>query len=188
MKALILAAALAAACTAANAADQFKSDYTDIDPSRCQSTGETEDGFSVLCKGYGGMAVTIAEGDLRDYVSYGPDAANERAASQTPPPFNRLGAKLEWRLKLVSGRWTPVATILRWYTAAPDGAADNSEGQVLVVTQLGKGAVCHIAYIDARAVANANQRARDIADAKAGGFDCDNDPEIVQPFTTWDAE
>jgi hypothetical protein len=188
MRVLVLAAALAAVCGTAGAADQFKSQYTDVDTSRCKSTGETEDGFSVLCKGLNGIAVTIAEGDLREYVSYGPDAKNEKAASQTLPPFNRLGQKMEWRFKLIGGRWAPVATILRWYTAAPDEAEDKTEGQVLVVTQLGTGAVCHIAYVDARAASNPNQMARDIADKRAGNFDCADEPDIIQPFTAYDIE
>ena len=70
------------------------------------------------------------------------------------------------------GAGSPVATILRWYTAAPDGAGDKTEGQVLVVTQLRPGATCHIAYIDALANKNANEMARHIADQQAGSFDC----------------
>ena len=71
------------------------------------------------------------------------------------------------------------ATIVRWFTSGDNG---EDKGQVLVVTQLKTGATCQIALIDALAVKNANEKARQIADAKAGSFDCAKEPEIIQPF------
>lgn len=56
---------------------------------------------------------------------------------------------------------------------------------MLVVTRLEMGATCHVAYVDAVAVADANERARQIADARAGSFDCGNEPEKVEPFEAW---
>ena len=73
----------------------------------------------------------------------------------------------------------PRATIIRWFTSGDNG---EDKGQVLVVTQLKTGATCQIALIDALAVKSANEKARQIADAKAGSFDCAKEPEIIQPF------
>ena len=106
----------------------------------------------------------IAEGDLRFFVSYGFGADDEPAAGQTPPPFNTLGPKIEWRLSNASGAWKPVATIVRYFV---DNDTDI-DGQILVVTQLGEGTTCQIAYIDALANPDANELAREAADDMAG--------------------
>ncbi|MNT74727.1 hypothetical protein D3C72_2135700 [compost metagenome] len=77
----------------------------------------------------------------------------------------------------------PVATIVRYHTADPETGEDK--GQVLVVTQLVEGNSCHIAYVDARANANANELAREAAD-KAGNFDCMSDEvEIIGRFEAY---
>ena len=54
-----------------------------------------------------------------------------------------------------------------------------------MVTQIKPGATCQIALIDALAVKNANEMARQIADQKAGSSDCSKDPETVQPFKAY---
>jgi hypothetical protein len=77
------------------------------------------------CKGFGGLDVRVAEGDLRMFVSYGPDAAAQTAAQQTVPAFNTTGETLEWRL--ADGE--PFATILRFHWDS-----DGAKGSTLVVT------------------------------------------------------
>lgn len=156
------------------AAAEMTSAYTKIALDQCTRTAfsEEEGWVSYACEGYGGVMVQVAEGDLRALISYGPDAANERAAGQTFPLFNTTGETIEWRLR--DGK--PVATILRFYIDAPDIA----KGQVLVVTQLGLGQTCHIAYVDAGANEEANELARAAADRLAGTVDCATaEPEIV---------
>ena len=123
----------------------------------------------------------IAEGDLRFFVSYGFGADDEPAAGQTPPPFNTLGPKIEWRLSNASGAWKPVATIVRYFV---DNDTDI-DGQILVVTQLGEGTTCQIAYIDALANPDANALAREAADRMAGKTDCSVEPEVVGKFEAW---
>ena len=123
----------------------------------------------------------VTEGDLRFSLIYGFGA--RMADGQTLPPFNRLGAKLEWRLSNDLGRWMPIATIVRYYTADPETGEDK--GQVLVVTQLVEGNSCHVAYIDALANANANALAREAADA-SGDFDCASDEvDIIGRFEAY---
>lgn len=162
---------------------ELQSQYTDVDLDLCTVTAADDMGAVWACPGYKGIPVMIAEGDLRMFVSFGLKATEEKAAVETLPPFNRLGAKLEWRLSNRTGGWAPVATILRWFTSRETG---ENEGQVLVVSQLLEGATCHIAYIDALANPGANELARRIADEKAGHFDCANDPEYVGSFTAWE--
>jgi len=179
-----------AACPAASAmpaaAAEIDSAYTDIDLSACAQLSQDEWGGSWSCPGYGDIPVVISEGDLRFSISYGRKATSEPAASQTPPPFNSLGPKIEWRLRRDKGSWTPFATIVRYFVQKGDGG--EAEGQVLVVTQLTPGATCHIAYVDALANADANRLARAVADEQAGRRPCPDQPEIVGAFSAWDAD
>ena len=176
-----LIAVLAGAClTAAPAlAQKIDSDYTKIDLDKCTVLSIDDLGGEWACTGYKGYPVYVAEGDLRMFVSYGDDAANEKAASQTLPQFNTINETLEWRLQQNNGKWVPFATILRFLTQSGD--ASEPDGQMLVVTKLEPGNTCHIAYVDARLVKNANAVARQFADETAASFDCANDEPAQVP-------
>jgi hypothetical protein len=177
----ILAAMLAIAALATPAQAAFNSAYTDLDLDECLVLDADDFGASWACPGYKGYPLMVTEGDLRFSLIYGFGA--KAGDGQTLPPFNRLGEKLEWRLSNDLGRWMPVATIVRYHTADPETGEDK--GQVLVVTQLVEGNSCHIAYVDARANANANELAREAAD-KAGDFDCASDEvEIIGTFEAY---
>lgn len=177
---LILATAIAIAALATPAQAAFNSAYTDLDLDTCLVLDADDFGASWACPGYKGYPLMVSEGDLRFSLAYG---FNPGDAWQSLPPFNRLGAKLEWRLSNDLGRWMPIATIVRYYTADPETGVDK--GQVLVVTQLVEGNVCHIAYIDALANENANELAREAAD-KSGDFDCDTDEvEVIGAFEAY---
>jgi hypothetical protein len=119
-----------------------------------------------ICVGYQGIPVLIAEGDLRFFVSYGFEAAGQLAAQQTLPPFNTINSTLEWRL---DDDGVPFATILRFFTDSGDGGPSE---QILVVTALSEGGVCHAAYVNASVNADANVMAREAADLFARNFDC----------------
>src|SRR5688572_10591878 len=102
---VVLAAGLAMPAHAA-----FESAYTDIDLDQCMVMESSDFGTVWACAGHRGYPVRIAEGDLRFFVSYGFGADDEPAAEQTPPPFNTLGPRIEWRMSNASGAWRPVAT------------------------------------------------------------------------------
>jgi hypothetical protein len=97
------------------------------------------------------------------------------------PTFNNVyQARIEWRLLLApDSRRRPFATIVRWNTSVATDLGDSVRGQVLVVTRLGPGAVCHIGYVDGLANATANELARTIADAHAASFRCDVDRPVI---------
>jgi hypothetical protein len=158
--------------------------YTDVDVEQCEMLSSDEVGASWACEGLDGYPVVISEGDLRMTVSYGETAMDEVAMSQGFAPFNRLGAKMEW-LSLKSDPDNPVATILRWYLQKGEGP---DESQLLVVTQLGEGQVCQIAWIDATANPNANEMARGAAEDLAGDFDCGGMPKIYGEFEAFEIE
>jgi hypothetical protein len=150
-------------------AEEVGSVYTPLKLKTCQDVTPPEAaeyGGVLVCEGYDGMDVRVAEGDLRMFVSYGPNAAEQTAAEQTLPQFNTIGETLEWRL--ADGK--PFATILRFRWDS-----DNGEGSTLVVTKLGDTDACHMAYIVATGNPRANELAREVADSQARGFDCDRD-------------
>jgi hypothetical protein len=68
--------------------------------------------------------------------------------------------------------------VQRWHIA--DNADEDKTGrpiakQMLVVTRLPPGPVCHVAYIDVKANANSNDLAREVADTLARDFKCGTD-------------
>lgn len=161
----------------------FVSAYTEIDLDQCLVLEADDFGASWACPGYKGYPLMVQESDLRFSLAYGFNVDRNTAGAQTLPPFNRLGNTLEWRLSNASGRWLPVATIVRYFTADPETGEDS--GQVLVVTQLVEGNTCQIARIDARANPDANTLAREAAD-RAGDFDCMTDEvEVIGRFEAY---
>lgn len=166
-------------------AADFDSAYTDLDLDACLIRHSDDFGSSWACPGYKGYPVLVAEGDLRFTVSYGFGAPDEPAASQTLPPFNTLGAKIEWRLSNREGGWKPFATIVRYKL---DKTPDFAGGEVLVVTQLKEGATCQVAWVDATANADANEKARKAADELAGTHDCGEVPRVIGTFKAFDLE
>jgi hypothetical protein len=163
----VLAAAALIGLAAPASAQQ--SAYTTLDLGKCRqdpiNPNDPLQSGVWHCAGYAGIEVLVMEGDLRFFVSYGPDADTEFAAQQTLPPFNTIGDTLEWRLDAAG---VPFATILRYFTDNGDG----TERQVLVVTRI-ESPMCHIAYVDAGANPNANELARQAADLFARSFHCD---------------
>ena len=162
------------------------STYTSTAEKDCKTTtqpkGEPDDGFSRVCPGMAGLIVVNAEGDLRQVVTVGRTraaAAKEPAAQAWFGPFNSTTPTIEWRHRKGGA---PFAIIQRWHIAdnddpAPDNRPRNK--QMLVVTRLPPGPVCHVAYIDVKANLNANEIARQAAD-KAREFRCGKDKVRVE--------
>ena len=191
---ILLIGALLPDATLAQSAtrNEISSAYTSLDLEKCHLITRKEQGLPELteeelgtmggqwlCRGYNDSVVYVTEGDLRMFVSYGPDAMNEHASRQTLPAFNYVGETLEWRVRKVNGKWVPFATILRWHTESGDMA--EQKGEVLIVTKLEAGNTCHVAYIDAQLVPDANKIARAFADEETKDFDCETDDIFYVP-------
>ncbi|MDB5500990.1 MAG: hypothetical protein JWR89_892 [Tardiphaga sp.] len=172
-------AALACAVGSAAASDGVTSTYTSTADKDCRKLSSFKiDGddyaSEYLCPGYAGLKVLKQEDDLREKISVGRSAgaaAREPAAAQGFGPFNSTTNSVEWRV--ANGR--PFAMIQRWHIADnddPDKTGRPQAKQMLVVTRLPPGAVCHVAYIDVTANADANEIARKAADEVARGFGC----------------
>ncbi len=176
---LILWAGLTAA-----AAQTPTSAYTKTIGSDCKTRIEKQDGQEIgstaVCKGFGGIAVTLYEDDSRVAVSYGRKPSAEPAAKVFFGPLNSVGDMLEWRIVAEGGARKPFATILRWRLNPVDDNGDPKKLEVLVVTRLAPGPICHVAYVDAEANRDANELARKAADETARGFRCGIDkPALI---------
>jgi hypothetical protein len=173
---ILFVSLLSAFCVASVSAGAAESAYTDFNPKKCRHTPgtEVEDYGEWRCKGFKGIPIHMSAGDQRIYVSYGRNAKDEPAASQTLASFNGEGRRIEWRLE--NGK--PFATIMRWSTTGTDEKGNLVRGSTLVVTKLGRNGVCHVGYVDGQAN-NANELAREIADKHARNFNCEKDKHIV---------
>lgn len=183
MKHVIFACLIALlACAALDQADaqSFGSTNTSTAPKDCRvrSTGNGVDDSTIrVCPGKAGLVVLVTEDDLRETVSVGRNrktAADEPAAQVWFGPFNSSEHTIEWRA--AGGK--PFAIIQRWHIA--DGSDPDAKGRpttkaMLAVTRLPPGAVCHVAYVDAVANANANELARAAANQFARDFKCGKD-------------
>lgn len=179
--ALLLPFTSPAAFVAPAQADGARSVYSSTAPKACRVArpgGAPEDSGEWLCPGQDGLVVVVSEMDLRQSVSVGrnyKDANAQPAAKTSFGPFNSTTDTVEWRL---DGAGKPFAIIQRWHLADNDdlgkGGRPNTK-QMLVVTRLPPGAVCHVAYVDVAANRNANEVARQAADELARGFACGKD-------------
>jgi hypothetical protein len=161
-------------------AQTFGSIYTSTAPKGCRVTSAgngIDDSTIRVCPGKAGLVVLVNEDDLRETVSVGRNraaAAKEPAAQAWFPPFNSTTERVEWRTQ--GGK--PFAIIQRWHI--DDRGDEDKNGRpiakpMLAVTRLPPGEVCHVAYIDVAANADANELARKAADETARGFKCGKD-------------
>lgn len=173
---LFFAASAAQAQTAQSA-------YTRTGGTDCRITPVRQDGIEIgsttVCKGFAGIAVTQFEDDDRVAVSYGRRPSAEPAASTFFGPLNSIGDMIEWRYVKTAGKSAPYATILRWRLRPVDENDNVKTLDVLVVSRLALGPVCHVAYVDTEANQNANELARQAADQAARGFRCGTDKPVM---------
>src|SRR5262249_25008660 len=154
--------------------DDTASHYTTIALNACKTVDKAKAGegeWTVWsCPGRAGYLVRVTVEDLRMTVSAGRTvaaAAQEPAAGQGFPSFNKATDTIEWR----ESGGAPFALIQRWLLTDPLKLEDaNAAVGLLVVTRLPPGPVCHVAYVDVRANRDANVLARQAADEVARGF------------------
>jgi hypothetical protein len=161
-------------------AQALRSAYSSTAPEQCHVIGAgngVDDSTVRVCPGKSGWQLLVAEDDLRETVSIGRNrllAEREPAASAWFGPFNSAATTVEWRMQ--DGR--PFAIIQRWQiddSTDLDGSGRPKPRAMLVVTRLPPGKVCHVAYVDVAANADANALARKAADDSARDFRCGKD-------------
>jgi hypothetical protein len=169
--------------SASQAAEKFESQYTSVAVDSCRTVDAAKPGEGEWhiwsCKGLAGFVVVRAEADLREIISVGRtiEAARDEPAAKTWfGPFNVAGDTIEWRS--VTGTKVPFAIIQRWTVSDsenPDADGAPKPFELLIVTRLPPGPVCHVALIDARENPDHNALARRAADEIARGFRCDTE-------------
>ena len=162
-------------------AQQARSAYTAMDLEKAcrwdvQTAQEEEEaqGNCASCPGLDDVPVRFCEGDLRQSIQYGtidPDKYVWASFGE----FNHANDAIEW--VIVADR--PVAAIQRFFieNANPEtGEVDEKRrGQVLVISTIGvpgEPLSCPAGYVDARANADANELARNVATVIAPDFRC----------------
>ncbi|MEL7691839.1 hypothetical protein [Citromicrobium bathyomarinum] len=149
----------------------YTSSYTKLDLDKCRvldkSTGEGS-WIEFRCPGLQDIPLFVSEGDGRFDV----DAGIKNGDFATISAFNEIGDTIEWRLR--DGK--PFAVIFRYR----DVSMESAPRSVLAVETIGSDGVpgCRVAQIDG-STSSANQRAREIADSEAIGFDCGKEPQYI---------
>ena len=163
-------------------AEEFVSQYTSADVKKCRKFESvkiegSEHAAAWVCKGLAGYVVVVSEDDLRTSVSVGRTikaAGEEPAASQGFASFNSTHGTIEWRS--AKGAAKPFAIIQRWSVSDYDERTEQRKSrQVLIVTRLPPGPVCHVAHVDVPGNKDANAMARKAADELARKFKCGED-------------
>jgi hypothetical protein len=181
-----LAVALALIVSGQAQAGDITSAYTKIDPADCLAftIADAAKGIpkQAVCQGYGGYPVLVLATSERQSVYYGFPPHGEfisRWASFRAP--NRMGTTIEWRILTDGERSVPFAAIQRWFVDDPDH--DGTAVEVLVVRKVGQieqWQGCIVGYVVAIGNADANRKAREIADAKGREHNCRAIDEVVE--------
>jgi len=169
-----LAAAGLAAC-APNAFSQassseFTSRYTTL--GECPLFAEGEPGYDWIvfrCEGYGGMPIWWRYSDsARLYIGFG-----ERQHDSGFFGFDRdPDWPIEWRGRISGDQFIPHAVIIRMPRPIY-GSYGEPESSLMVFRLRDDGTSCLL-----EGDILANERAREVADASAGEFDCPNEPYL----------
>ena len=147
----------------ANANAQIKSLYTSTGNKACRELDSNEEGveYTGRCRGVGGYALDLYEGDLRQSLIVITPAKKEFDLGFTNffANYSVIGDKVEWRTKA----GVPFALIARYTLADPvDGKKSTS---YLMVAKIGTKGACVVDVIDPGP--KQNKKARISADSAA---------------------
>jgi len=146
--------------------------YTPLDPKQCHKLeSDTGDGGYIgRCRGTGGYALIVTEGDLRQNIIVVTPQGKQHSLELwhvVSGGFSSLGPKAEWRMSRQKGKLVPVALIVR-YNASEDPENSNKTTSYLAVAKITLDEICVTDKISSGAVANEDaRRAADAATTKA---------------------
>lgn len=166
-------AALAALLGApgALAAERVGSAYSRFDYENCARTGEDDPIMERRCEGRDGIPVHWVNDPDSSSVSFGTEG-NLGGEYDSRFTFAVVGDVVEWRGTFHGAKLIPHAAIVRYQLCRSVGGPCAPE--LAVYRLVGKRASCIAATVNGRR-ADANARAREIADTFARTFDCEND-------------
>jgi hypothetical protein len=152
-------------------ASSIESAYSRHDYERCQKISDDDPIMERRCVGHAGIPVTWVSEPDSSSVSFGTEGA---AGGEFDKRFTFAvaGDVIEWRGPVERGKVAPYAAIVRYQLCRAIGGPCAPE---LVVYRLnGTRSSCIAATVNGRR-ADANVRAREMADSFARGFDCEKD-------------
>jgi|GEM_PF-5650272 len=154
---------------------------TELDFDQCTTISSNDFGTVRACPGYKGIPVMISDNNGRYAVSFGLTSTVEPAAKQPLPRPGYPDGAIVWRLANPTGKWAPVAAIVRYALDAGEGGP----AEVLTVTRLGEGKTCVVGYVDATASTDAALPVAEMMADKSAAFDCSKPPEKAAGFKAW---
>jgi hypothetical protein len=165
--ALILGGFLGVMPAAAQAVD---SAYTRHDYEKCRVITEEEGAQERVCEGHAGIPVHWLNGPDSSTVYFGDEAADDTYDARFA--FAVVQSTIEWRGPRRDGRIEPFAAIVRFQLCQSVSGPCRPE---LVIFRLdGRRRSCIAATVNAR-LADANVRARALADTFVQNFRCGQD-------------
>lgn len=170
----IISAALFVLATASFiSAQSIESVYTSLSTKACRTIKSTsaEGGSYVgICPGVAGYKLQSEEGDLRQNLQVITPSGQKHSLelwSVVGSSFSALGEKAEWRVTRRGAKVTPVALIVRYNVADPEGTGKGTSW--LAVAKITAAKICITDKVAPGP--NANVEARVAAD-KAGSKTC----------------
>jgi hypothetical protein len=155
----------------AYAAGPASSAYTRHDYEQCRRLGDDDPIMERRCEGYAGTPILWVNEPDSSSLSFGSEGA--RGGEYDPRfTFAVAGNVIEWRGPVEAGTIAPYAAIVRYQLCSAVGGPCAPE--LVIYRLVGKRASCIAATVNGRR-AEANARAREIADTFARNFDCERD-------------
>ena len=168
---LALALALLGGAQDTQAAGSIDSTYTSHDYERCRKLSDDDPIIERRCEGHDGIPVTWVNEPDSSSISFGTDGAVGGEFDKRFT-FAVAGNVIEWRGPVEKGRIVPYSAIVRYQLCSAIGGPCAPE---LVVYRLnGTRSSCIAATVNGRR-ADANLRARELADSFARDFNCERD-------------
>ncbi|HEY8268224.1 MAG TPA: hypothetical protein VIG34_06145 [Xanthobacteraceae bacterium] len=152
-------------------AQPFDYAYTKHDYQKCKVVGDEDPVLETLCQGYAGIPVRWLNEPDSSSIFFGDEPAPDDTYDERFT-FAVVENTIEWRGPRKAGRIEPFATIVRFQLCRSIGGPCRPE---LVLFRLeGKRRSCLAASVDGTR-ADANKRARTLADSFVRGFRCGTD-------------
>ncbi|MBL7979304.1 MAG: hypothetical protein JNN12_13270 [Bacteroidetes Order II. Incertae sedis bacterium] len=148
-------------------AQPITSTYTLTSGKTCKAIPQEDEQSAVwVCPGAGGIKVEFAEGDIRQNATL--IFPNKQQADLSlwsiRSGFSSIGDKMEWRMKKVNGKSTPIAFIIR-YKVSDDPEDSSKITSYLMVGKIAGSNSCVTDIVKPQA--NQNVKARTFADNAA---------------------
>jgi hypothetical protein len=153
------------------AADRVGSAYSRFDYEKCTRTSDDDPIMERRCEGYGDIPVHWINEPDSSSVSFG-EEGNLGGEYDSRFTFAVVGDVVEWRGAFRNEELIPYAAVVRYQLCRSVGGPCAPE--LVIYRLVGKHASCIAATVNGRR-ADANARAREIADGFARIFDCEKD-------------